>query len=211
MNGCGGGTASPDTYPRDMRRAATHIARLPGLAGALRHPTAKGEIEIFEDVSVPNAYVDIKLIPALLDRFVRPGSLRLVLRTVTSTHVAASRRDAERTARYMQAAGLQGKLWPYYYKLRATRGDLTDSEPLREALKGTSGISVGTAIEQSGSHRVGEAIRRANRYADNAAADGGPDEPLLVVNVPHQPRVVIDLSTFPSVTTVVRRIAAVTR
>lgn len=202
--GCSQAPSAVDAYPADMARAARGVTGLPQVGSVLGDQSAPGRANLYVDVSRTNAYLDLKLIPALLRSFVRPGRMALQLRTVTrATSLVAAPVSARRVARHVQAAGLQTRLWQFYYALRGKRADRSSGAVLLAALRRTPGVDAERALAEAETSRVGSILRRANR---DFVAVGVPAEPCLVVTRAGRAPVIIELASFPSIFEVMRRV-----
>lgn len=189
--------------------AASHLKGLPTSGTTIGKAAARTTVSLYVDVGSPNAYIDAEIIPALLDRFVRPGSAKLRLRTVTSEEMLPAAETERSAARVMQAVGLQDRLWHFYYRLRAAQADLNAVGTLRSALRATEGVNAARAFRDARSARVEAAVARANRYAAAASPGGPAKEPVLIVEGPGGARARVALTGFPGVAGVIERIKRV--
>jgi hypothetical protein len=96
----------------DAVRAVRGIPQVGGLLGADRDaPT----LNVFADITSKEfVQFDDEVLGVLISRYVRPGRLKIQLRTVQ-----ADEGVARRAARIAQAAGLQTKLWEYVLALES--------------------------------------------------------------------------------------------
>jgi hypothetical protein len=119
-------------------------------------------LTVFAVVGSPGyARFDRAVLPALLDRHVRTGRVRIQLRTLPGDG------RAPEIARSAQAAGLQTRLWNYVRAFVA----LGDGPAAERAVAGLDPARLAT---ERGSERVSDAIARAVRMAEDAGVDATP-------------------------------------
>lgn len=211
--GCGGSSTpqsgdAVDPFVVQMAGAARQLEGLQQIGSAVQGAPSTRTAELFTDASAPNAYLDLQVLPALLERFVRSGRLRLSLRTVAGDGTLLGS-DAARAAQLLQAAGLQGHFWSAYYATRQRPGCDEGEAALRGCLAGVRGIDPARVLADAGSVRVRGAVERANGRAADAKVPEGAT--VLIVDGAERPPVRIDLDALPSVATVVRKVDAALR
>jgi protein-disulfide isomerase len=143
-----------------------------------------------------------RALPALIERWVRPGRLRLELRLLTFIGP-----DSKRAARLVGAAGLQDRAWPlselaYLTQGRENSGYVTASY-LRRLAHATPGLDGRRALAQRGSPRVDQLLIRARREARRLGVDSTPAFYLLRPGRPPK-RVRPHTLTYPGVAAALR-------
>ncbi len=154
----------PDRAPVvDAAATEARYAGIPQDGAALGDPEAPVTVVEFVDLQCPFcAQFDRTVLPAVIDRYVRTGRVRLELRTLA--FIGA---DSVRAAQAAQAAAAQDRLWPFVDRFFARQeaensGYVTD-DFLRETVRGIGGLDperVLTAGDGSGIARA-EADARA--------------------------------------------------
>jgi protein-disulfide isomerase len=109
-SGTDGGKAHVAKPPPGSARAAAMFAGIPQHGQALGNPRAPLTLYEFADLKCPicREYT-FNVLPMLLQKYVRPGKLRIVFQP--QTFVGAPPGDSERAARVALAAGVQNRLW----------------------------------------------------------------------------------------------------
>ena len=205
MSGCGEDHKAAERNA-SILAAKRHLKGLTTAGSSVGEATAPSTVSLFVDVASPNAYIDTKIIPALLDRFVRPGRARLQMRTVTVDDVLRTSDTGSIAARVTQAVGLQDRFWHFFFNLRSIRADLDADDTLQSALSATAGISGRRALSEAKSKRVTSAVARSNRYAAAASIGASTGEPFLIVESRSGVRNRVALEGFPDVKDVVKQI-----
>ncbi len=163
---------APDTLAR-----ATTLARfsnIPQRGVFLGDPDAPVTLTIFVDLQCHFCRIFAERVePSLVDRYARPGKVRLVLR-----NLAFLGPESRKTARMAGAVGLQDHLWQFTNLLLATpqdesSGDITDAV-LRGAAEAIPRIDVGRAVADSGSNAVTAQLVAAQREAEEFGIHAAP-------------------------------------
>ncbi len=155
----------PAPTPRPTTPATKPLSGIPQVGGRLGRPTAAATLTIYADVSSPAfTLFDRRVVPTLLQRYVRPGRLALQLRTLPSRGL-----PAPGAAALSQAAGLQSQLWQFVRTLSAR----DDREPLAAA-RAVPGLDVARLRRDAGSERALAAVNRAKRLAFDDRANNPP-------------------------------------
>lgn len=163
--------AAPATL--DERRARAALREIRGITqvgGILGDDRDLPTLQVFADVTSSGFVLfDDAVLPKLLERYVRPGRLKIQLRTLPggdALELAATQ--------WTQAAGLQTRLWDYARVLAAFEGDLATDGDLRAAARFVGDLDVSRLEAQGISARVQRAIARARRFADDARITSTP-------------------------------------
>jgi protein-disulfide isomerase len=114
-----------------------------------------------------------RVLPRVIDRYVRPGHAKVVLRDIAFLGT-----DSVRGAQFAGAAGLQDKLWDvtdllYRHQGAENRGWVTD-DLLRRIGAGVSGFETERALAERGDRRVARQLRRARSIAADYRVTGTP-------------------------------------
>lgn len=145
------------------RRAIDALRGIPQVGGVLGSETARARLVIFAEVDSPSfARFDRQIMPELINRYVDRGRIDIQLRTLLS-----GRRTPD-TAEYVQAAGLQSRLWQFVRTL--TTGDYRD--PVQAAR--AAGLDAARLRSDASSSRVQNAIAKAERLAKAAQVRAQP-------------------------------------
>ncbi len=161
------GGSSPDAAPAP----ATAVARYAGIPQdglSLGRPDAPVVLEEFADAQCPfcRDYAT-RVLPAIVEDYVRPGRVRLVYRDL-----AFLGEDSTEAATFAAAAAGQDRLWDVIARLFEVQGPenggwVTD-DVLRETGAGIRGLDVGRAMAERDSgavaQQLAEARARASRF-----------------------------------------------
>jgi len=113
------------------------------------------------------------ILPEIIERYVRPGDLRLELNLVT--FIGA---DSERLARMALAAGEQDLMWQYvdlvYGNQGAENSGYATDEFLRELADAVPGLNADQAFADRDSAEVTDGLSAAQRSAERLGADSTP-------------------------------------
>src|SRR5262249_1069805 len=156
------GCSSDDTQ---IEGADAVLARFRGIAqsgdvvGATNAPVTMSE---FGDLQCPYCqHFDIQALPTLIDRYVRPGKVRLEF-----FGIAILGPDSERAARMANAVGLQNHLWEFvdlfYVNQRDENSDYVNDDFLRAVASNVHGVDVDRALADRSSTPVEAALAHAN-------------------------------------------------
>jgi protein-disulfide isomerase len=129
---------------------------------------APATLTAYVDVTTRTELLDPATFASIMRDYVRPGRLRIQLRTVPSEDEAVTSDSGWAAARALQAAGLQNHLWDLYVVFDADYiGVLTDDD-LRVMARSVPALDTPAMLRDARSERIGLAIRRAERYAQDA-------------------------------------------
>jgi protein-disulfide isomerase len=135
---------------------------------------ARVTVVVFADVQCPYCKAFWRnVLPRVVERYVRPGRAKVVLRDVAFLGV-----DSVRGAQFAGAAGLQNKLWDvtdllYRHQGAENSGWVTD-ELLRRIGAGVPGLEVERALADRGDRRVARELRQARDEAADYRVTGTP-------------------------------------
>lgn len=177
----------------DVENMADVAALYNGIAQdgiALGDPGAPATMAEFADPQCPFcADYATAVLPELIDRYVRPGELRLELNLLTFIGP-----DSERAARVALAAAQQDRMWEFMDLLYREQGAENSGYATDEFLRGLAEQVPGLDVDRVFADRDGAAVDRllaaaqaeANRLRVNStpsffvSRDGGSPEPLTV-------------------------------
>ncbi|HYF25507.1 MAG TPA: thioredoxin domain-containing protein [Baekduia sp.] len=133
---------------------------------ALGSPRAPVTLTEFADLQCPfcRRFAEDAL-PELIERYVRPGRLRIVFRSL-----AFLGDDSEEAARAAAAAGLQDRLWPFVDLVFRNQGfentGWVDEAFLRRVARGAGGIDVARLLRDRAAPAVERQLREAKDEAE---------------------------------------------
>jgi protein-disulfide isomerase len=171
-----GAGSSPSTTSPDAtgRAAQAQFAGIPQRGLTLGDSDAPATLVEFADPQCPFCAEYVRdALPAVVDKWVRTGRLRLELRFLTFIGP-----DSVRAARLADAAGLQNRLWTFSDVLYLNQGPensgyVTDAF-LRGIAKATPGLDVSQAFADSGSSQVDTQLTEAARMAERLGVTSTP-------------------------------------
>jgi protein-disulfide isomerase len=188
--GCG--TGEPARPVADAHRAARTNAAV--VAGLPQDGITLGRLDAPATLTMYAATDDIAAgffrdeLPTLVKRLVRPGRIRIQVRTIPAVNGAPSGAAAAmQAARTAQAVGLQDKLWQFYAALGTLAGSSSSAEAQQQALAMTPGLDAAQVRRDARSPRVAKAVERARAYAAAAGADSLPAFRLRLGDGPDRP------------------------
>lgn len=178
-----GTRASSRSGPDPLAAAGSTLERalagVPQRSMALGSPRAPATLVEFADPQCPFCAEYVRdALPGLIERWVRPGRLRLELRLLTLIGP-----DSKRAARLVAAAALQDRAWPLSELAFLTQGPensgyVTEGH-LRRLARATPGLDSRRALAERDSHRVDELLSQARRQARRLGVDATPSFFLL--------------------------------
>ncbi len=183
--------AAPSGAPPAKRDVvAVRFAGIPQEGTALGSASAPATLTEFADLQCPFcADYARDVLPAIVDRYVRTGRLRLELRLL-----AFLGDDSLRGGRMAAAAARQDRLWPFvdafYRSQGAENSGYADDAFLRRAA-GAAGMDVAAALRDRDAPPVSAWLVAAQRDAERVRVQGTPAFSLRVGDgaaVPLQPR-----------------------
>lgn len=179
------GTADPATDGAQVQRGLAAIEGIDQDGFTLGDPQAPSTLSIISSPTSFELDALITQLPALTQRFVRPGLLKLQMRTPTKGQYGSNGEERE-VAGALLAAGLQGRYWDALvrfvprYRGRVRTGDLAS------LLRLAAVPDVGQAMIARSTPRVRAALDRADEVA--AAAEGGGHLVYLLAKGAREPR-----------------------
>ncbi len=170
------------------------LAGLPQKGNVLGDASAPVTIVEYGDIACPGCQAASEdLIPALIDRYVRPGEVKLEFRPI-----AFISQSSERGALGVEAAALQDKMWTLVSLLYRNQGDERDdwlSDELLEEAAGKAGLDV----ETWKADYAGDAVAATYFERSSAAtADGVDSTPTFIVRGPRGEQKASSLEEFAS-------------
>jgi protein-disulfide isomerase len=178
--GGGGGKSSPSgstgssSAPAGVAEARTLLAGIPQRDVVLGRPGAPVRVIEFADPQCPFCRdFAVRRLPALVRGPVRSGRVRLEFRTLA--FIGA---DSEKAARFIEAAGLQNRLWYAVEMLYANQGAensgwVTDAL-LRSIAAAIPGLDVQRALAAAASAQVAARLRANARLATQHGVSSTP-------------------------------------
>jgi protein-disulfide isomerase len=162
--------SEPSTAARD---AAALVSGIPERDGVLGDPAAPVTVTEFVDLQCPVCAVTAaEILPTVIENYVRPGKVKLELRTL---HFLGP--DSERAARVAAGAERQGRLWAFTEAFYAAQGQENSGYVTDDFLRGiaaAAGVDAAAALEQAGSDRATKRLERANADAQALGVSGTP-------------------------------------
>lgn len=131
-------------------------------------------VVIFGDVQCPYCKAfSLRVLPRVIDRYVRPGRAKLVFRSLTFLGT-----DSVRGAQFAGAAGLQNRMWEvldllYRHQGAENSGWLTD-QLLRMIGAGIPGLDTERALQDRGLRQVQRQLAEAKEIAADYRVTGTP-------------------------------------
>jgi protein-disulfide isomerase len=170
----------------NTRTAPAPLAGIAQRGMALGSPGAPATLVEFAAPQCPFCAEYVRdALPGLIERWVRPGRLRLELRLLTFIGP-----DSERAARLIDAAALQDRAWPlsdlaFLTQGRENSGYVTAGY-LRRLAGATPRLNARRALAQRDSSRVDELLRHARGQARRLGVEATPSFFLLRPGKPPQ-------------------------
>ena len=152
---------------------ATLVDGVPERGGVLGDPAAPVTVTEFVDLQCPVcAAAAQQILPTLIEDHVRPGKVKLELRTLSFLG-----EDSVRAARVAAGAERQGRLWAFVEAFYARQGPensgyVTD-DFLREVCA-AAGVDADAALDQAGSDFAAGRLQRADAAAQERGVSGTP-------------------------------------
>lgn len=167
--GCGAGDPASDEW--QVRSGLAAIAGVPQDGFTLGRPSARWTLSV---ISAPTSYeLDqlVTLLPALSERFVRGGRVKLQMRTPTKRRYGANG-DERAVAGVLLAAGLQRRYWDALVRFVATYNGEVTTSGLTALLRRSGVADVDRALVDRSSPLVRAALDRADAVAEKAGGTG---------------------------------------
>lgn len=156
-SGCGGtNELSPDEQAAKNLEVLRGVPRSTELLGRESAPQTLTVYARLDDLRLARLVNDT--LPALVQRYVRPGKLKIRLRTLSPASGSADDgSDARTLAEYAQAAGLDNRLWTAVGSMEARYVGVVDDE-FRTSLAADLGVPAAQLTARVGDPRVSAAI-----------------------------------------------------
>jgi protein-disulfide isomerase len=179
--GCGGGDSAQDTTSsaeeQPLRGAASLDERFGGLpqeGAVLGDPDAPFTLVEFADLQCPYcARFDRRVLPAVIERFVRPGRLRIELRPVAFLGPGSSTGAAATVA-----AGTQDRMWQFadlFYRNQGAENSGYVTPVFLGRIANAAGLDSDRWRKESNSPRLVATLRGNARAARTARVSGTPN------------------------------------
>ncbi len=192
LPGCGQGASASDTGDAEVQRNLKAVAGVPQDGITLGRVDAPATLTVFASLDDFSQGFFRGELPVIVSRWVRPGRLRIQLRTTSKTVLGApSDRGAVVAAKVAQAVGLQDHLWQFYGALSARYVGYLDDAVLSQALSDVKGVDRGAEHRDVGSDRIRNAVDKADRFARAAKVS---ELPTYVLEVPGRAPIRLDAS-----------------
>lgn len=165
--GCGGTSGLPSADQAAKARAT--VRRIPAIGSILGSPSAPYKLVVFARLDDLRAAAFVnETLPELVASSVRPGRLKIQLRTL-SPATAETGADAEALARLVQGAGLTGRFWDVLGTIAASYVGVVD-DSLQMRIARDTGLDVPKLRALGDSPRATRALMVANEMGDQLAA-----------------------------------------
>jgi protein-disulfide isomerase len=157
-----------DGAAAEVQRTLTALRGVPQDGITLGTPDASATLTAYVDVTTRTELLDPPVFAQVIRDFVRPGRLRIQLRTVPAGDEAIASDSGWAAARALQAAGVQDRLWDLYAVFDADYIGVLSDEDLRTMGRSVPGLDVPGMLREARSPRIRKAIERALAYAQAA-------------------------------------------
>jgi protein-disulfide isomerase len=156
-----------------VRQSVALFSGIPQRGATLGDPQAPVTLTEFADLQCPfcRQYAD-RVLPALVNRYVRSGRVKLVFRDL-----AFIGPDSRRAARVAAAAGLQGRLWQFtdlLYRNQGRENSGFATDPFLRRIAEGAGVDAGRAFAQRNSSAVTRQLEAAAGQARRYRVNGTP-------------------------------------
>ncbi|MGI8624836.1 MAG: hypothetical protein ACR2NB_15450 [Solirubrobacteraceae bacterium] len=195
--GCGA-SAPRDTTSGEVRQNLRTVAGVEQQNITLGNPKAPATLTVYVSLDAFNRGFFADDLPRIVSQWVRPGRLRVQVRTTSqSTSGVASDGGARLAARYSQAVGLQNHLWQFYGALTARYTGVVDDALLNRSLAEVQGIDRIRVPADAKTPRIAAAVKRADLLASDAKVWSLP---AYVLEAPGRPPAEVDGSCLGCLT-----------
>lgn len=161
----------PGADEAQIRRGLKAIEGIPQSGFTLGRPHAPWTLSVISAATSYELDQMITQLPAVTEEFVRPGRVKLQMRTPSADSYRGNG-DARVAAAALFAAGLQGRYWDALVRfVPAYRSEL-ETHDLALLLQRAGVADVGRAMAERSSHRVRAALARADVVAADADSPG---------------------------------------
>lgn len=162
--------------PRAQATAAPtpkSVAGVPSNDITLGSPAAPMTLTVFADLTDARfRHFDANVLPALVNRYVRPGRLQIRLRTLSRTV------DDHWAAQLAHAASLQGRMWDFVQVFESSYAGSLDTATARDMFGRVKGLDVNAGLRASRQARVAAAVNRATVLAPSPL----PSQPVFMLD-----------------------------
>lgn len=173
LAGCGSQMQPVATVEQRARTAQQMLSGITQDGTMLGRSTARATLIVFTPMTDLNGGFLRSDLPELIRRYVRPGRLRIMVRTIRSPNQATAD-DSERLNRLAQAVGLQDRFWNFYLAFDAIYDGSSTSQQEARALTLTPGLDRPAVRADATSARIDNALRKADTFAAASAVEQVP-------------------------------------
>ena len=168
------------------------LAGVPQKGNVLGDASAPVTVIEYGDIACPGCQAASEdIIPALIDRYVRPGDVKMEFRPI-----AFISKSSERGALGVEAAALQNKMWTLVSLLYKNQGDERD-DWLSDDLLAEAAQKSGLDMDKWTTDYHGDAVAATYfQRANDASADGVNKTPYFIVKGPRGEKHVDTLEGF---------------
>ena len=168
------------------------LAGVPQKGNVLGDASAPVTVIEYGDIACPGCQAASEdIIPALIDRYVRPGDVKMEFRPI-----AFISKSSERGALGVEAAALQNKMWTLVSLLYKNQGDERD-DWLSDDLLAEAAQKSGLDMDKWTTDYHGDAVAATYfQRANDASADGVNQTPYFIVKGPRGEKHVDTLEGF---------------
>jgi protein-disulfide isomerase len=175
-SGGGGGktNASSGGGVKDAAAVSSEFAGIPQTGNTLGNPNAKATMMVFADMQCPFcAQFENNAMPALVNRYVRPGKLKIVFQPISIIGP-----DSATGARMVSAAGLQNKEFDYaalWYRNQGTENTGYVTTPFMKRLAtATAGLNFAKVLTDAKGAKVASIVSQATAASNTAHVNSTP-------------------------------------
>jgi protein-disulfide isomerase len=182
------------------------LAGIPQSGATLGSVDAPITVHLYEDFQCPACARFIReTFPALVERHVDPGEVRLVSETL-----AFLGPDSEATARAALAAGEQDRYWDYAALLFINQGPENSGYATDEFLTGLANETRGLSVDQWNEARDSSSVEsELGAVQSRAQADGVSSTPTLVISGPGGQRKLVGAVSIDEVEAAIKEVKTV--
>ncbi len=174
LTACGN---SPDATLTQAKEGMRSVAGVPQNGITLGSPAAAATLTVYADItSLEFGRFVSETLPQIVRRYVRPGHLNILLRTVAPSagDTGVAIHGSALGGKTAQAAGLQNRLWQFVAVLAARNPGYIDDVQLTEMVELVAGLDPEAVRQQARSRRVQLAVTRAGTKAAKAGVTTTP-------------------------------------
>lgn len=153
-----------------VREALAPLAGVPQDGTTLGRPDAPATLIAYTDLAALDARLDNAL-PALLDRWVDRGALKIELRAMGSQHAMNLVEDPAAAAKLMYAAGQQDALWSWFRAFNAKNVGFLDAGDVRAIGRELPGVDPRRLSLEARSDEVAALVAADQKAARRAQLD----------------------------------------